>query len=585
MEYKLIESPEIKSDDAPITKILLNRGLKREEISKYLFPRDTFILPPEDLDNMREGAELLAKHIAMRSQTLVVVDSDQDGYASAALLLNYLHRLVPAYVENCVRYVLHEKKAHGIIEEAVTDDIQFLIVPDAASNECEIVSKLKNQGIETLILDHHETDTPATDAVIINPMICKYPNKFLCGGGVVYKFCKYLDKFFDVFIANDYIDLAGISEISDIMDVRPLENRAIISEGIDNIRNPFITTMAERNAYSLGSEITPFGIAFYIVPFVNAVTRVGTMEEKRLIFESFLEYKAYDMIPSTKRGCKGQFETLVEQATRTANNVKNRQKRLRDSATEKIESIIIEQDLLENKLIIVCLKEGEMERGLTGLVATRIAEQYQHPTLILHETYDEEGALVWSGSGRGINNAGFDNFRGFLLESGLVVFAAGHAQAFGAAIRNDKLDEFIDYSNRALANYEFSSTYRVDFIYDRTSLDPEDILGIAEYKELWGHGVEEPLIVVTNVEVTLNTVQLMSPDRNPTLKISMSNGTNFIKFRTTQEEYEELIKDLTPFTSKIITIVGKCEKNEWNGRINPQIIIEEYEIESVGYNF
>ena len=110
-------------------------------------------------------------------------------------------------------------------------------------------------------------------------------------------------------------------------------------------------------------------------------------------------------------------------------------------------------------------------------------------------------------------------------------------------------------------------------------------MGIAEYKELWGHGVEEPLIVVTNVEVTLNTVQLMSPDRNPTLKISMSNGTNFIKFRTTREEYEELIKDLTPFTSKIITVVGRCEKNEWNGRINPQIIIEEYEIESVGYNF
>ena len=79
-----------------------------------------------------------------------------------------------------------------------------------------------------------------------------------------------------------------------------------------------------------------------------------------------------------------------------------------------------------------------------------------------------------------------------------------HAQAFGAAIRNDKLDEFINYSNRALANYEFSSTYRVDFIYDRTSLDPEDILGIAESKELWGHGVEEPLIVVTNVEITLN---------------------------------------------------------------------------------
>lgn len=584
MEYKLIQSSKIEEDDAPITKILLNRGIEREDIMKYLNPLDEYILPPEDLYNMRAGAELLAKHIAMQSQTLVVVDSDQDGYASAALLLNYLHRLVPAYVENCVRYVLHEKKAHGIIEEAITDDIQFLIVPDAASNEREIVSKLKGQGIETLILDHHHTDTPATDAVIINPMICGYPNKFLCGGGVVYKFVKYLDDFFNVAIADDYIDLAGLSEIGDIMDVRPLENRVIISKGIDNIRNPFISTMAERNAYSLGSEITPFGIAFYIVPFVNAVTRVGTMEEKKLIFESFLEYKAYNKIPSTKRGCKGQFETLVEQAVRTATNVKNRQKRLRDEATEKIEAAILERSLLDNKLIIICLSEGEMVRGLTGLVATQIANKYQHPTLILHETYDGD-KLVWSGSGRGVNNVGFDDFRGFLADSGLMVFAQGHAQAFGAAIEDINLDKLIEYSNSALANYKFDATYRVDFITSTIDLDPDDILEIASYAELWGHGVEEPLIAIEKVSITKNNVQLMAPDRNPTLKISMPNGTNFIKFRTSTEEYESIINGMTDYTSKVLTIIGRCEKNEWNGRINPQIIIEDYEVESVGYNF
>ena len=86
MEYKLIQSSKIEEDDAPITKILLNRGIEREDIMKYLNPLDEYILPPEDLYNMRAGAELLAKHIAMQSQTLVVVDSDQDGYASAALI-------------------------------------------------------------------------------------------------------------------------------------------------------------------------------------------------------------------------------------------------------------------------------------------------------------------------------------------------------------------------------------------------------------------------------------------------------------------------------------------------------------------
>ncbi len=585
MEYKLIQSSEIEEDDAAITKILLNRGIKREDIMKYLNPLDKYILPPEDLDNMRAGAELLARHVAKQSQTLVVVDSDCDGYSSAALLLNYLHRLVPAYIENCVRYVLHDKKAHGIIEEAITDDIQFLIVPDAASNECEIVSRLKNQGIETLILDHHHTDTPATDAVIINPMICEYPNKFLCGGGVVYKFCRYLDNFFNVAIADDYIDLAGLSEIGDVMDVRPLENRVIISKGIENIRNPFISKMAERNAYSLGSEITPFGIAFYIIPSVNAVTRIGTMEEKRLVFKSFLEYEAYKEIPSTKRGCKGQFETLVEQATRTAANVRNRQKKIRDKATEDIADTVIQDNLLDNKLIIICLPQGEMDRGLTGLIATRIAERFHHPTLILHETYDEDNNLIWSGSGRGINNVGFDDFRSFLADSGLMVFAEGHNQAFGAAVKEDNLQALIDYSNQKLSNCKFDATYGVDFIYDMQDLDPDEILEIAGYAELWGHGVETPLVAIENVNVTKNNIQLMSPDRNPTLKISMSNGTNFIKFRSSTEEYETIIQGMTDYTSKKLTIIGECEKNEWNGRINPQIIVTDYQIESIGYDF
>lgn len=583
MEYKLIENYNKRPTDNLITQILLNRDMKREDINKYLNPKDEDILPPEDLDNMREGAKLIAKHIALQSQTLVVVDSDCDGYSSAALLINYLYRIVPTYVENCVRYVLHKKKAHGIIEEVLTDDIGFLIVPDAASNEKEIVSRLKERGIDTLILDHHHIDTPATDAVIINPLICDYPNKFLCGGGVVYKFCKYLDSLLNYNIADDYIDLAMISEVGDIMDLRPLENRAIVSKGIKNIRNPFISTMAERNSFSLGSEITPFGVAFYIVPFVNSVTRVGTIEEKKLIFESFLEYKAYNLIPSTKRGHKGEEETLVEQAVRTATNVKNRQKKLRDNATEEIERIILEQDLLENKFIIVCLPKGTMERGLTGLVATQIANKYGHPTLILHEDYDDTGALIWSGSGRGVSNVGFDDFRGFLAESGLVIFSSGHAQAFGTAVEENKLDELIAYSNKQLKDKNFSATYRVDFIYDMKSLNPQDILDIATYSDIWGKGVEEPLIAITDVPVSKN-VFLMSADRNPTLKITMPNGTNFIKFKTSEEEYESLLSK-NDYMSKTLTIIGRCEKNEWNGHINPQIIIEDYCIESSGFNF
>ena len=92
--------------------------------------------------------------------------------------------------------------------------------------------------------------------------------------------------------------------------------------------------MIFRQSYSLGDEVTSIGEAFYIAPLVNAVTRVGTLDEKFLLFDSMLEWKAYNLVPSTKRGCKGQTEQLVEQSVRTCTNVKSRQTRLQDAAME-----------------------------------------------------------------------------------------------------------------------------------------------------------------------------------------------------------------------------------------------------------
>lgn len=95
------------------------------------------------------------------------------------------------------------------------------------------------------------------------------------------------------------------------MDIRDFETHYLVEQGLARLRNPFIKGMAEKNSYSIGSVLSPIGVAFYIVPLINAITRVGTMDEKTLLFESMLEYKALEMIPSTKRGCAGQQETRL----------------------------------------------------------------------------------------------------------------------------------------------------------------------------------------------------------------------------------------------------------------------------------
>ena len=94
--------------------------------------------------------------------------------------------------------------------------------------------------------------------------------------------------------------------------------------------------------------------------------------------------------------------------------------------------------------------------------------------------------------------------------------------------------------------------------------------------------MKEPLIAIENIKISEDNVQLMSKDKNPTLKITLPSGLSLIKFKSSVEEYQNLISNKT----SIITAVGKCEENVWNFTSSPQIIIEDYEItKRINYEF
>lgn len=138
-----------------------------------------------------------------------------------------------------------------------------------------------------------------------------------------------------------------------MIDLRDFETKHLINLGLKQIRNPYFRGMIDKQAFQLKDGLTPFGIAFYIAPYVNATIRVGSQDEKLILFEAMLDYKAYELIPSTKRGFKNQVETIVEQACRNCTNIKNRQTKARDTALEIIEHIIEEKNLLENKILAI----------------------------------------------------------------------------------------------------------------------------------------------------------------------------------------------------------------------------------------
>ena len=586
MKYQLITPLlPLKDEYTVVERVFAARGMAPEDVEHYLHTTIDDILDPATIERIDEGVKMLISHIAQEDKIFIQVDSDCDGYTSAALLINYINTLFPGFAQNNIIYRLHEGKQHGLILDTIPDDVGLVIAPDSSSNDYEVHQQLYEKGVEVLVIDHHEAEKVSEYACVVNNQLCDYPTKSLSGVGMVYKFCSYIDQIMGENIADEFLDLVALGLIGDMMDLRDFETKELIERGLNGrIRNPFFRQMNKVQNYSItkAGGLNPFSIGFYIAPAINAMNRFGSASEKMLLFESMLEFKAYEMIPSTKRGCKGQYETRVEQACRTATNVKKHQDKEVDNSCELIESVIRANGLLNNKLLIITLdKNHSIDRNLTGLIANKFTAKYQRPTLLLIETpaedLDNNEIILWSGSGRGYVTTDFDDLRGFCRDSGFCALAEGHANACGIIIEDAKLADFIEYSNAKLADCEFTPCTIVDFIWHGYDFTGNDVLDIAGLDALWGQGLPQPNIALENLHISPSSINLMSRDKKPTLKIMLPNGVSIIKFGSSIEEYEQLMQ--TPETGSIVmNIIGKCAINEWNGSITPQIIATDMEI-------
>lgn len=584
MEYQLLTpSIPVQQNLTPVEQVFANRGMFTSDINHYLHTSRADILDPSYLDNIDAGAKMFIKHLAAGDKIFVQVDSDVDGYTSAAALINYANMIAPGHAQRNISYDIHDGKEHGIILDKIPKGTKLVVVPDAGSNNYEEHYILREEGVDVLVIDHHEADKISSDACVINNQLSRYyPNKSLSGVGVVYKFCQYIDKFLGKNYADELLDLVAIGMVADMMDLRDFETRELISLGTAKLRNPFIVNFVEAQSYSLKGTVTPFGISFYIAPYINATIRVGTFDEKLLLFEAMLDFRAYEQIPSTKRGCKGQLEARVDQACRNCKNIKNRQTKSRDASIELIENLIETNNLLEHPILIIQL-DNPVEENLTGLIANQIGGKYMRPVLLLnrHIEIDEKTGEVtkfaWRGSGRNATYSKLTNLREFIANSGLVEYAQGHASAFGVSVLDENLDRFKAYLDEKLKDFDFSSCYRVDFIWIANEVEKykNDIMDLGKLGAYWGQGLPEPYVAIENIPVRGANLTLMSPDKKPTLKITLPGNLSLIKFGSSQEEYDSLFTD-TGCT--FINVVGTCNLNEWQGNFSPQIIIEDYEI-------
>lgn len=130
MRYQLI-APRDEAMSA-VEQVLHNRGIKLEDMERFKYPSQNDIINPLCLENMHEGVQMLMKHIGQNDKIFIQVDSDCDGYTSAAILINYLNCLFPHFVQTKISYRIHDGKQHGLLTETIPDDVKLVIAPDSS---------------------------------------------------------------------------------------------------------------------------------------------------------------------------------------------------------------------------------------------------------------------------------------------------------------------------------------------------------------------------------------------------------------------------------------------------------------------
>ena len=340
-------------------------------------------------DNIETARDILVNHISNNSVIDLLVDCDCDGYTSAANIYQYIKRIKPSIEIRCF---IHKGKVHGlkdVVDSMLLDNSKLVIIPDAGSGDVNECKKLKESGKEVIILDHHnirnnDSTIPNNSAVVVNNQYSsRVTDKAMTGVGITYKFTKVLDKYYGVDYADDYLDLVALGMIGDRADTLNLQTRYLILKGLEQIKsktnkNKLISAFVDAQMYSMNNKVTINGLGFYVCPLINSMIRLGEYEDKCYMFEALCNS---DKMLERKVKGKGMVNmTIQEYVLKACQSTNRKQKKITEESAD-ILSEEIKKYGMDKLPILVCNARDDVDSNSTGLIANRLADQYQRPCL------------------------------------------------------------------------------------------------------------------------------------------------------------------------------------------------------------
>lgn len=531
-----------------LCKILVQREIKTFDEAKNFFrPQLSQLHDPFLMKDMRKAVERISSAISNLEKILVFGDYDVDGTTSVALMYSFLIRIYqPGKIEY---YVPHRyKEGYGIskagIDYAKSAGFKLIISLDCGIKSVDLISYAKDLGLDFIVCDHHLPDKILPPAIaILNPKQegCNYPYKELCGCGVGFKLVTAMCKFFNLhdnyFLS--YIDLVVTAIAADIVPITG-ENRTLAYFGLKKInQDPCAGLKSLLNFSGVTQPLTITNVVFVIAPRINAA---GRMDDAKKAVQLFIEQ---DERKANELAAQLQSDNLDRKKTDI-------------SITEEALSIIKDDIQMINRKSTVIFR-SHWHKGVVGIVASRLIENYYRPTVVLTQSGD-----IVAGSARSVS--GFNLYEAIHACKEHLLGYGGHFAAAGLTMLPECVNDFSNKFEQTVSELIEPHLLIPEIIID-TELPfytiTKSYCNIINQMEPFGPGNTKPIFLTRNISDTGYSkivkdihIKFVVTDGNTILTGIGFNLAN--KFN--------LLTDKKPFD-----ILYALEENEWNNEKRIQL--------------
>lgn len=533
-----------------LTYALYSRGFtQKDHLQNYLISSyEKDVADPALLKDAEKAVDRLLKALERSEKILIAGDYDVDGITSSALMMICLlplgaqvnfflpHRVKDGYGLSC-----------KTIERAHQNGYKIILTVDNGISAFEPAERAQQLGIDLIITDHHRPHGKVPSAfAVIDPHQedCPYPYKFFAGVGVSFKLMSLLYARLGKELPGQVYELLLLGTVADVVPLTG-ENRYWVRHGLQKITqgHSYGLTVLKRNARVTKPLLNSLDIGFFITPQINAL---GRLEDAR----------------SGVKFLVGSDDAVTETVGSLLHQLNETRKQIERSIFEAVQQQISKGTICphESRMIIAC--HDDWPSGVIGLVAGKLMNAYNVPTILLHKT---AGGIL-KGSCRSIPEC--DIFKALTSVKDLLISFGGHPMAAGLSLKEEHFDLFKKRLSEYITQYVTPETLIKKITCDAPLLLTDITQQLAHglhYLEPFGCENAQPLFFIE--QVTLLEPPHLLKEQHCKIRIFSEGVIKSVIFFNRPELYEWFSCN----QDNSFSIAAYIAENHWNGKVSLEL--------------